>query len=1169
MPLNQPNGFSEKPVLTSGDHQVTDHQPVGLFSRVNLVRFWAFPSLALVLIFLVSFHNLPLFHNLAEIFTGAIGLTMFVMAWYFSRNEHNHFLLFLGIGYGWIAGIDLAHSLLFEGVGLIPDSGANPSSSLWMLGRYLEALCLLGAPLFVERKSSRRQINAIFGIIAAAGVLGVFLGFFPTVDVEGVGPSSFKVYSQYIIILLFVLALAHIYSKRKKLENGLVVLVCLSVLLTISAQFTLDLHFRIDDSSMVAGHLLTLVSHWLLFVAIAQTMFIVPTGVLARNATVFENLPMVTVVVDKHGLIMEANMAARLNHDNTGGAGRSIVGKNCHEQYHHRYLSPHQCAVCKCIEASKSLRDHVLKDEVNGIWKTITLAPVDAKNPQAGMVHISRDISHRRSLEIEAMETRTSFELIVDTAPEAIISINAEQRIILFNKGAEHTFGYKAHEMIGKKLKDLLPEASFEVHERHVEEFLKSTLKNAPMRGDLGVSGRRKSGDLFPAEATILRQDRQQGTILTIVLRDISEQMERESKLRKSEERFRSLSEIASDWVWETDADLRYIYMSHQFYERLGMPKSIIGKTREEFAKPDPADKHWQHHLDDLANHREFRDFQYDAIGEHGREVFFSVSGVPQFNAEGEFTGYIGTGRDIYHLKESEREIERQRTLFETIVNGIPNALIFTTHKHQVIAANPGFEMIFGYSQEEIIGESIRTLFADHDSFDEFGKQYEISEMPMEESEFTILYRRKSGDTFPGKVVEGAVRDSSGDVQGYVILISDVSDQVMIEQQLRQSQKLEAIGQLTGGIAHDFNNLLTIIIGNLRFLEGSSLISDDPGQAELMEDTLSAAMDGAELTKRLLAFSSKSSLQPKIMALDEMIVNVLGLASRALREDIVVTHSPAGQEVGLFADKQQFESALLNILLNAQDAMQEGGNIEIKSFCLSVTAKRRKKYASLDPGKYAVVQVIDDGPGMSKEVLDKASEPFFTTKKYGHGTGLGLSTVLGFTRQSGGDFHLSSTPGQGTVAEMLFPYENLEAVSDRDGSDDRDATEKPLEEQQPLTILVSEDDDDVRKVIVNILKIAGHQVLEASSGEDAMGVIVEHPEIDVLVSDVIMPGGINGYQLADWVSKTYPNIRILMATGFDQPDNGDNRLAANEYPVLRKPFTSVDLITAVSDLNGG
>ena len=1153
----------EAHMISTGNPGIRNKSPILQMSMHSYTHFWLLPTLVSLIIFSASFHEMTLFHTLAELASIAIALTMFVMVWYSYRYNRNHFLLFIGIGYGWIAGIDLAHTLTYKGIDLFSDD-PNRATQLWVIARYFQAVLLLAAPIFLVRKVSRRKLNAVFSGLAVLSIIWVASGTFPTAYIEGQGLTPFKIVSEYIIIAILLAALVVAYSCRTFMDWGQVILLGLSIMLMVAAEYTFTLYVQVDEIPIIVGHLLKLFSHWLLFIIIAQTMFVGPSRSLARNAAIFESLPMPTVVVVEDGVISDGNQLARRSERVLDG---NILGRDCHDIFHPRSLSRNDCSVCEAIANRTTITDYSMLDETDDTWTSFTLAPVDEESPSSGMVHICRDISLRKSLELQARETRTSFETIVEMAPESIISINTEQKVILFNKSAEKTFGYARDEIIGETIDVLIPEMSVERHRTYVEKFLASGQHSAIMRAGIGIFGRRKSGKLFMAEAAITRQDRKQGSILTVILRDTTEQKNRERKLRNSEERFRTLSELASDWVWESDADHKFSYISHQFNLPVwAVTEPIIGKSRKEFAKPDPADANWQRHFDDMDNHREFRDFQYSITVEDGSEVYFSISGSPQYDDDGGFTGYIGIGRDLTAKKQDLIESERQRSLLETIISGIPNSLIFTNAKREIIAANPGFERMFGYTQEEALGQSTKFLFADPALYEEFGENHLNSDMPMEETEYFINYRRNSGEPFLGKLVGAPVRDGQNNVQGFVALIDDISDQVMTELQLRQSQKMEAVGQLTGGIAHDFNNLLTIIIGNLRLLEDEQLILDDANLRELLSDTFSAAMDGAELTSRLLAYSRESPLKPGNQHLDSLVENMIALASRTLRADVDVSYENAGLDVGLFVDEQQFDGALLNLLLNAQDAMPDGGEILVTSGDLVVSEDNIDKYPALTPGKYVIVRIADSGTGMPKEVLEHACEPFYTTKIQGHGTGLGLSTVLGFARQSGGDFRLTSHFGEGTTAKMYFPYVQMRAALD--DSRDKDLNHKTKASPIPdsLTILVTEDDDDVRKVISSILESAGHSVLQASSGEEAKRVVAGHTGVDVLVSDVIMPGGINGYELADWMHQTHPDIRIQIVTGYDNIDKNGKGVVRGDYPVLRKPFTPEKLIDALTDL---
>jgi PAS domain S-box-containing protein len=371
----------------------------------------------------------------------------------------------------------------------------------------------------------------------------------------------------------------------------------------------------------------------------------------------------------------------------------------------------------------------------------------------------------------------------------------------------------------------------------------------------------------------------------------------------------------------------------------------------------------------------------------------------------------------------------------------------------------------------------------------------------------------------------------------------DITDRRHVEQQLIQSQKMEAIGQLTGGIAHDFNNMLTVVIGNLdslaRSLKGTGRNFDRAQMA------LTGALSCAELTRRMLAFARRQPLQPSAVHLGEMSRNIAKLLSRTLGERIQIDVRVADDLWHVLADPAQVESSLINLAVNARDAMMDGGVLTIQAR----NVDRDERDGDVPEGQFVLLSVTDTGVGMTQEVLERALEPFFTTKRMGHGTGLGLSMVYGFVKQSGGHVKIISTPGRGTSVRIYLPRtESLPATSGMGGEDlslsGRDRT-----------ILLVEDDAGVRAVTAAMLKELQFNVIEADNGARALDIVDRESDIDLLFTDIVMPGGMNGFELGRLARERRPQLPVLYATGYSAsyaaPEKGADMLA--------KPYREADL----------
>ena len=387
-----------------------------------------------------------------------------------------------------------------------------------------------------------------------------------------------------------------------------------------------------------------------------------------------------------------------------------------------------------------------------------------------------------------------------------------------------------------------------------------------------------------------------------------------------------------------------------------------------------------------------------------------------------------------------------------------------------------------------------------------------------------------------------------GQTLGFFVFSYEITEQKRMQAALIQAQKMEAIGQLTGGLAHDFNNLLTVIIGNLSALQDHR--PDDNEVNEFVVPALQSARRSVQLIRRLLTFSRQQKLEPEAVDLAHLIAGTSKLVRRSLPESITISTDLAGASVHALVDPGQLESALLNFALNARDAMPEGGRLHIAARPVDLNAREAEAF-ELTPGAYALIEVTDNGCGMDAATLARAYEPFFTTKRFGLGSGLGLAMVYGFVKQSGGGLSIRSEPGQGTSVLMALPLTRPQA------DPAAEAEEAPLGHSGELVLLV-EDDESVRHVVRQQLVDLGYPVIEAENGSQALAMIAQISDISLVISDVIMPGGINGQQLAVAVRQTRPEMRIVLMSGY-----ADDLLGDESLPVLNKPFVRRDLVRAI------
>ncbi len=386
---------------------------------------------------------------------------------------------------------------------------------------------------------------------------------------------------------------------------------------------------------------------------------------------------------------------------------------------------------------------------------------------------------------------------------------------------------------------------------------------------------------------------------------------------------------------------------------------------------------------------------------------------------------------------------------------------------------------------------------------------------------------------------------------------AEVAERHHAEEALRQAQKMEAVGQLTGGVAHDFNNLLLVIMGNLDLL-GRAVAGNDR-LTHFVANARKGATRGAQLTSQLLAFARRQTLRPEQRPINEVIHEFDVLATRMLGETISVDFDLAPDAGACQVDPAQFGSALLNLVVNARDAMPDGGTLSIRSTKQMFDARMAARHAGARPGSYVVVEVADTGVGMPPQVIERATEPFFTTKEAGRGTGLGLSQVYGFVRQSDGFLTIDSTPGAGTKICIHLP-EVIAHPSRPDGS--------PVVQTGAGVILVVEDDDDVRDLVALQLREIGYQTVIAASGQQALEILASPatPMIDLLLTDVVMPGGMNGVALVLEAQRQQPTLKALLTSGYMAGNApGQCEAEAAELPLLSKPYLQADLARAIKD----
>ena len=535
--------------------------------------------------------------------------------------------------------------------------------------------------------------------------------------------------------------------------------------------------------------------------------------------------------------------------------------------------------------------------------------------------------------------------------------------------------------------------------------------------------------------------------------------------------------------------------------------------------------------------------------------MHLSVGETRQATGESIFVGIV---HDLTERERIERELRESAARLRAVVDTAVDGVILIDSDGIILKFNPACERLFKYQADEVLGENVRMLMpepyrSEHDGY--IHNFIATGDKKIIGIGREVVGRRKDGTTFPMDLSVGEAKQDGSSI--FVGMIHDLTDRKRTEAQLMQAQKMEAVGQLSGGIAHDFNNLLTVIVGNAEHLAEQLVSRGD--LKRLADDICSAGERGAELTQRLLAFSRKQLLRPVETECNKLVESMHKLLRRTLREDIELsTHSDPGLRHA-FADPVQLESAILNLSLNAQDAMATGGRLTISTANASLDAGDHNTHPDVGPGEYVVIAVTDNGTGMPKRVLEHAFEPFFTTKEVGKGSGLGLSMVYGFAKQSNGHVTIYSEPGLGTTVRIYLPAALAKT------QDVPLAVEKETVQSGSETVLVVEDDPFVRSYAVMSLEGLGYKVISAVDGKEALQTLASAPHVDLLFTDVVMPGGVNGWELAVLARRERPELHVLLTSGYALETLAANGHLRQGALILEKPYRKAELARLVRE----
>jgi two-component system cell cycle sensor histidine kinase/response regulator CckA len=631
---------------------------------------------------------------------------------------------------------------------------------------------------------------------------------------------------------------------------------------------------------------------------------------------------------------------------------------------------------------------------------------------------------------------------------------------------------------------------------------------------------------------------------------DITAAKRAEAALTESERRYRTLFEESRDAIYVSTLDGKLIDFNRSMLTMFGYTREEMADLNAEALYLDPADR--RVFRESIERSGAVTDFEVRLVAKDGRVIDCLLNSTLQHGEHGEVVGYTGSIRDITVQKRTEETLRRERDFSQAATGSLPGLFYLFDDRGRLLRWNRNLERLTGYSGAQIAEMNLLDFFVGKDR----QRIEESIREAFERGESTAEVDLVSSDGsrtpyfFTGQLV---VLDGRRCVVGTAV---DLVERRSLETQLRQSQKMEAIGRLAGGVAHDFNNVLTVILSNSEIL-AAGLGPDDPSRRELIE-IRDAAQRAATLTRQLLAFSRKQVLKPRVLSLNAVVVTLEKMLRRLIGEDIELVTSRYPNLWAVEADPGQLEQIIMNLAVNARDAMPEGGRLSIETGNAEVDDAFARMHFPMVPGRYVMLVVRDSGAGMDAETQRHIFEPFFTTKPRDRGTGLGLSMVYGIVKQSGGYIWADSEPGHGTTFRIYFPRvegPRVEAEAAVAASSSPPGRE---------TVLLAEDEDSVRRLARRILEEAGYTVLEAREATEALAISEAWDgPIDLLVTDVVMPE-LNGRELAERLSALRPGIQIVYISGYTDHDVLGGVVAPGNH-FLQKPFTLEALATKVRE----
>ena len=793
------------------------------------------------------------------------------------------------------------------------------------------------------------------------------------------------------------------------------------------------------------------------------------------------------------------------------------------------------------------------KNGTTRIWRTSGKPLVLTPGGRPSMCGVILDVTDMRKSEQIIRDREEYLNAVTEASVDGMITIDSHGTIRTVNTAMLEIFGYDRDDLVGENVGILMPQQHLASRDRTLRSYFDTGVGKIIGRGR-EIEGRRKDGAIFPLEVSVSEFTLTTGEHQFLgTLRDLSERKAAES----AQLRFGRIVESVSNEIYVIDSETYRLRMTNnsalsnlgyssadaEHLTLLDIMPSFTMKTVEALLLPLRSGERLEIGLQTQLRRKD--GMQYD------------VEMILQYLEHETPPVFVFTATDVSERNDRARRLRESEEGLKHIVDELHDHAILTLNAEgNIKAANSGAETVFRYQPADLIGKPMSMFYLDEDRRN--GEAWHALEGARLTGRFSQVGRRltKNGNEIWVDTSLSALKNASGAVVGFILIARDITERHRRDEKLYQSQKMEAIGQLTGGIAHDFNNLLAVVIGNLALLEERTL---DEEILDMLDAPLRAARRGAELTQRLLAFARRQTLNPEVIDLRKSVPKTALLLKRVLGGNVAVSVDEIQGECLAIADETQLESAILNLALNARDAMPGGGILKIGATVIDIEAETAEIRGDISPGPYVEISLTDTGVGMSPDLVARVFEPFFTTKETGRGTGLGLSMVYGFAQQSRGGVTIKSELGSGTTVRLYLPRAVSMPVQ-VEGNENEHANE-----EINIKVLLVEDDDMVRMSIKRQLQKLGCQVTEAGNGTAGLDQLRKNMPFDLLLSDIVMPGGINGLELARKCEEERSDVKIVLMTGYADPAAvlGDGGIS--KFPIVSKPFDRKELRRAIRE----